>query len=157
MRINLIATGKLKEKYLVEAQEFFLSSINKKNKIDINISELPDLAAEDGLSKALEDKVKILEGEQVLNLIKSKEKSLQSTYLVLLDLEGKCARDESFKEILNEANYKNKESITFVIGGSLGNSDELKRKADMKISFSKLTYPHQLFRIILLNALKNHL
>ena len=156
MNINIIATGKLKEKYLLEAQEYFLGSIAKRKNILINLFELNDMSMSDNPSDSESLKIKNLEGFQVIKLLE-KENLIKESYIVLLDLEGIRVNEKSFKAIIEKAENKYKNSITFIIGGSLGNSDDLKSICTYTIKLSDMTYPHQLFRIALLELIDLYL
>lgn len=156
MKINLISTGRLKEEYLKDAQKSLLGSINKKNNIKINTFELQDEAIKDNPSPLEEVKIKDIESARVIDLINSEQIGRKNTYLVILDLTGKLIKDKDFINIKNKALENDLESITFVIGGSLGNSESLLKISNLKIKLSNLTYPHQLFKIALLEAINKH-
>lgn len=155
MNINLIVTGKLKEKYLTDAQEYFLGSIKKRKNINIRIFELADLSMSDSPSPSEEMKTKDSEGEQVIKLLE-REKLKSDSFITALDLSGEKSDLKLFSKISEKAELRGKSSVTFIIGGSLGNSVELLKRADLKISMSKMTYPHQLFRIALLEIIERH-
>ena len=130
--IKIICLGKLKEKYLKEAQEEYTKRISKYSKIEI--IELQDY---DDLKKEKE-------------LI---EKHIgQKDYIITLEIEGNSISSE---ELANKINliYNTNSTITFIIGSSTGLHEEIKKRSNYKLSFSKLTFPHQLFRIILLEQI----
>jgi len=136
--IKIICTGKLKEKYLTEAQEEYLKRLKKYTNIEL--IELNDSNIDDE-KIALEK-----EKDQILKYIKPKE------YLITLEIEGKELSSPELAEKLDKTFITNSD-ITFIIGGSHGIHQSIKEKADFKLSFSKMTFPHQLFRILLLEQL----
>ena len=130
--IKIICLGKLKEKYLKEAQQEYFKRIHKYSKIEI--IELQDL---DNLQKEKE-------------LI---EKYIGDRYYVItLEIEGKSISSEELAKKI-ESIYNTNSTITFIIGSSLGLHEDIKKRSNYKLSFSKLTFPHQLFRIILLEQI----
>lgn len=136
--IKIIVVGQLKEKYLKEAEKEYLKRLHKYTNIEI--IEVKD----EGLVE--KSKVIKLESENIKKHLKPKE------YLVTLEIEGKEFTSlELAKKINFIQNYNS--NITFIIGGSYGLSDDIKAQADLHLSFSKLTFPHQLFRILLLEQL----
>ncbi len=137
MKITIIAVGSLKEKYLKDAIAEYKKRITRFS--DIEIIEIPD----ESNSKD-EKTVKKLEGARILKKIP------EQSYAIFCDLNGKMLDSIEFaNKILDVCSY-NSSHITFVIGGSLGFSDEVLKRADFKICFSKMTFPHQLMRVILL-------
>lgn len=136
--IKIICTGKLKERYLKEAEEEYLKRLKKYTNIEI--IELPDASIDDE-KIALEK-----EKDQILKNIKPKE------YLITLEIEGKQLSSIDLAEKLDKTFITNSD-ITFIIGGSYGIHPSIKEKSDFKLSFSKMTFPHQLFRILLLEQL----
>lgn len=142
MKINVIAVGNLKEKYLQECQKEFLKRISRFHSIDIiEVTEekLPKNYSFADISKCL-----VREG--------SKIKSYLSGYIVVLDLGGTQLDSISFAKKIENISL-NYDKITFVIGSSFGLSEEIKSQANLSISFSKMTFPHQLFRIMLLEQI----
>lgn len=136
--IKIICVGGLKENYLKEALKEYEKRLSKYTKLEI--IELKDLSYND------ENKVLYEEGQNILKHIDSKD------YVITLEIEGKELSSEEFAEFLDnrQINYSN---IVFVIGGSLGLSDDVKQRSNFKLSFSKMTFPHQLFRINLLEQI----
>ena len=136
--IKIICVGQLKEKYLKEAIEEYLKRIKKYTTIEI--VELKD----EGLvekSKALK-----LEAEKIIKHINDKD------YIITLEIEGKEITSEEFAKKIDSILIENS-NITFIIGGSYGLSENIKEKANYHLSFSKLTFPHQLFRVLLLEQI----
>lgn len=136
--IKIICTGKLKEKYLTEAQEEYLKRLKKYTTIEL--IELPDSNIDDE-KIALEK-----EKDQILKNIKPRE------YLITLEIEGKELSSLELAEKIDKTFITNSD-ITFIIGGSYGIHPSIKEQANFKLSFSKMTFPHQLFRILLLEQL----
>lgn len=135
--IKIICVGKLKEEYLKKAISEYIKRLSKYTKLEI--IELADESLKD-IQKCIE-----LEGEKILNQIKEKD------YVITLEIEGK-----EYNSIEFASNLEAKESrgnITFIIGGSYGLSKKIKERSNQAISFSKLTFPHQLFRIFLLEQI----
>ncbi|WP_029425376.1 23S rRNA (pseudouridine(1915)-N(3))-methyltransferase RlmH [Alkalibacillus haloalkaliphilus] len=110
----------------------------------VKVEEVPDEQAPDNMSEAEEEAVKNKEGEKILTKIST------DTYVITLEIEGKQLTSEAFAKKMDDLATYGKSKIAFVIGGSLGLSDEVKQRSDYAISFSKMTYPHQLMRLILL-------
>ena len=136
--IKIVCVGKIKEKYFSMAIEEYAKRISKYTNIEI--IELPDEGITD--SKVVLKKEK----DKIIKYIDGK------SYVILLDREGK---DFSSVELANKIDsiLIHHSNITFIIGGSYGVDDEIKEKADLAITFSKLTFPHQLFRVILLEQI----
>lgn len=141
MNIKVITVGKLKEKYLKAGIAEYAKRISKFCKFEM--IEVADEKAPESLSDAEMTNVKDKEGERILNKIKDKE------HVIVLAIQGKQRASEEFaKEIQDLATY-GKSDITFVIGGSLGTSDAVNKRANDALSFGKLTLPHQLMRLVL--------
>lgn len=142
MKIDILAVGKIKEKYLTDGINEYKKRISRF--ADINIIEVDDEKASDKLSLAEEEKVKEKEGQKLLSKIPN------SAYVVALDLKGKEKTSPEMAEFLNDITLMGKSHIIFVIGGSLGLHKNILQRADYKICFSKFTFPHQLMRLILI-------
>lgn len=136
--IKIITVGNIKEKYLKDAIDEYLKRLKKFTSIEI--IELKD----EGLVE--EQKAIQLEGEKILKNISPKD------YLITLEIEGKEYSSEEFAEKINQIQIENS-NIVFVIGGSYGLSKDIKDKSKMHLSFSKMTFPHQLFRVFLLEQI----
>ena len=142
--IKIICIGKIKESYLKDAINEYLKRLSRFNKFEI--IELKDSPIKDNSSELEDLKVKDEEGKLILSRISNE-------YVICLDPKGiELDSIEFSKKIEDIFNY-GKNDISFVIGGSLGLSDEVKKRADYLMSFSKLTFPHQLFRVILLEQI----
>lgn len=142
MKITVIGVGRLKEKYWQAAIDEYSKRLSKYVKLDI--IEVPDEKAPENLSAAEEEIVKKNEGERILKNIKD------GAYVIALAINGKMLSSEELSEFLNERMVRGAGHIVFVIGGSLGLSPEVLDRADYKLSFSKMTLPHQMMRVILL-------
>lgn len=142
MKITVIGVGRLKEKYWQAAIDEYSKRLSKYVKLDI--IEVPDEKAPENLSAAEEEIVKKNEGERILKNIKD------GAYVIDLAINGKMLSSEELSEFLNERMVRGAGHIVFVIGGSLGLSKEVLDRADYKLSFSKMTFPHQMMRVILL-------
>lgn len=142
MKITVIGVGRLKEKYWQAAIDEYSKRLSKYVKLDI--IEVPDEKAPENLSAAEEEIVKKNEGERILKNIRD------GAYVIALAINGKMLSSEELSEFLNERMVRGAGHIVFVIGGSLGLSPEVLDRADYKLSFSKMTFPHQMMRVILL-------
>lgn len=142
MKITVIGVGRLKEKYWQAAIDEYSKRLSKYVKLDI--IEVPDEKAPENLRAAEEEIVKKNEGERILKNIRD------GAYVIALAINGKMLSSEELSEFLNERMVRGAGHIVFVIGGSLGLSPEVLDRADYKLSFSKMTFPHQMMRVILL-------
>ena len=145
VHINIICVGKIKETYLKEAIFEYTKRLLKY--CTLNLIELPDEKIPNNPSEKEIDIIKNKEGSNIISQIK------KDTYLICLDLKGKQFSSEEFSEKLENISLNYNSSITFVIGGSLGISNDVLNKANELISFSKMTFPHQLFRVFLLEQI----
>ncbi|WP_096156197.1 23S rRNA (pseudouridine(1915)-N(3))-methyltransferase RlmH [Bacillus sp. FJAT-45066] len=142
MNISIITIGKLKEKYLKQGIQEFLKRLGPYAKVEV--IELADEKAPEQLSEAEMVQVKDKEGERILSKIS------EDTHVIALAIEGKQRTSEELaKEIDKLATY-GKSKIAFIIGGSLGLSSDVMKRANDTLSFSKMTFPHQMMRLILL-------
>ena len=137
--IKIICSGKIKENYLKDAIAEYSKRISKYDKLEI--IELPDYDYDYDLKKTLQK-----EKENILKNINLKD------YNILLDLNGKSYTSLELADKLDKVRITNS-NITFIIGGSYGVDEEIKKIVNERISFSKLTFPHQLFRVILLEQI----
>ncbi len=135
---KLICVGKIKEKYLKEAINEYQKRLSKYTKLDI--VELKDITYDDI------DKVKKEEGENILKNIKNTDN------VIILDINGQELTSVELAKKIENLEQQNSD-LTFIIGGSYGLSEEVKQRANYSLSFSKLTFPHQLFRVIFLEQL----
>ncbi|MGN7178710.1 23S rRNA (pseudouridine(1915)-N(3))-methyltransferase RlmH [Paenibacillus sp. FSL R5-0490] len=142
MNISIITVGKLKEKYLKQGIDEYLKRLSAYSKMDI--IEVPDEKAPEELSETEMMQVKQKEGERILAKIHP------DAHVIALAIEGKMKSSEELADTLDKLATYGKSKIAFVIGGSLGLSQEVLQRADDKLSFSKMTFPHQLMKLILL-------
>ncbi|KJU71748.1 23S rRNA (pseudouridine(1915)-N(3))-methyltransferase RlmH [Clostridium baratii] len=142
MNITLVTVGKLKEKYLKQAIDEYSKRLSRYCKLDI--IELQDEKTPDNASEKEEAQIKEKEGRAILSKIKD------NAYVVAMDLKGKQLTSEELSSFVERCGVTGNSNIVFVIGGSLGLSDEVIKRADYKLCFSKMTFPHQLFRVMLL-------
>ena len=141
VNIYIIAVGKLKEKYLKQGIEEYVKRLSSYAKIDI--IEVADEKAPEQLSEQQMQLVKRKEGERILTKI------TEDMYVIALAIEGKMMSSEQFAQTLDRLATYGNSKIAFVIGGSLGLSDDVMKRANEALSFSKMTFPHQLMRLIL--------
>lgn len=142
MNITVISVGKIKEKYLVDGIAEYSKRLSKYCKL--KLIEVADEKAPENLSDQDELIVKKKEGEKILSKIKG------NTYLVVLAIDGEQLTSEGFAKKIDKLMVEGVSDITFVIGGSLGLSEEVIGRSDYKLSFSKMTFPHQLMKMVLL-------
>ncbi|MDT8718686.1 23S rRNA (pseudouridine(1915)-N(3))-methyltransferase RlmH [Clostridium sp. 19966] len=145
MNISLVTVGKLKEKYLKSAVEEYAKRLSRYCRLDI--IELQDEKTPDNASEKEEIIIKEKEGEAILKHIK------ENSYVMAMAIDGKNITSVEFADMINDLGVKGNSNIVFVIGGSLGLSDKVLKRADYKLSFSKMTFPHQLFRVMLLEQI----
>lgn len=144
LTINIICIGKIKEKFFKDAIDEYSKRLSKYCKL--NILELPDEKIPDKINSSIETEIKSKECENIIKHIK------KDSYIICLDLKGKeFSSEELSKEIENISMQSSQ--ITFIIGGSLGLTEKILNLANKKICFSKMTFPHQLIRIFLLEQL----
>ncbi|WNS75478.1 23S rRNA (pseudouridine(1915)-N(3))-methyltransferase RlmH [Bacillus sp. DTU_2020_1000418_1_SI_GHA_SEK_038] len=141
MNISIITVGKLKEKYLKQGIDEYLKRLSAYAKMDI--IEVPDEKAPEELSDTEMLQVKQKEGERILAKINP------DAHVIALAIEGKMKSSEELADTLDKLATYGKSKVAFVIGGSLGLSEDVLKRADEKLSFSKMTFPHQLMRLIL--------
>ena len=145
MNIKIVCVGKLKEKYFKDGIAEYVKRMSRFAKV--KIVQVPDEKAPEKLSPADMEQVKEIEGKRILDKIKDKE------YVYVTAIKGKERTSEAFaKELSNLTTYGHSD-ITFVIGGSLGTSDTVNKRADDLISFGKFTMPHQLMRLVLIEQI----
>ncbi len=144
LNINIICIGKIKEQYLKSAIEEYSKRLSRYCKL--NILELPDEKIPDKLNNNLSNEIKTKECNNIINHLK------KDSYIIALDLTGNELSSEEFSKTIENISMENS-SITFIIGGSLGLTKELLNKCNKKICFSKMTFPHQLIRLFLLEQI----
>ncbi|RVU55702.1 23S rRNA (pseudouridine(1915)-N(3))-methyltransferase RlmH [Anaerosphaera multitolerans] len=142
MNINIIAVGKVRENYIKEGIEEFIKRLTPHAKV--NIIEVADESAPESLSEGEREMVKIKEGERILKKIK------ENDYVVALDSKGKKLTSEEFAQRIKMIQLGGNSTIDFIIGGSNGLCGKVLKRANFVLSFSLMTFPHQLMRLILL-------
>jgi len=145
MKITLIAVGKIKEKYWKDAIGEYNKRLSKYCKLEM--VEVADEKTPDRAGEMIEEGIRKKEGERILKYVKS------DTYLIALSIEGNALSSEAFAKYIEKLGVGGISHITFVIGGSIGLSAEVMKRADYVLSFSDMTFPHQLMRVILLEQI----
>lgn len=145
MNIQIICVGKLKEKYWQDACAEYMKRLGRY--CNIEIVELKESRLPENASPADEENVKREEGASILKAIKD------GTYVITLEILGKMLDSPQLAGKMDELALDGKSNIAFVIGGSLGLSAEVSKRSDYKLSFSKMTFPHQMMRVILLEQI----
>jgi len=145
MKITIIAVGKIKEKFYRDAIDEYSKRLSKYCKLEIK--EVADEKTPDHASDAVNAQILVKEGERIKNLIP------KDSYVIVLAIEGKKYDSVEFAGMIDNAGIHGVSNITFIIGGSLGIADEIKKAAQGRISFSDMTFPHQLMRVILLEQI----
>jgi 23S rRNA (pseudouridine1915-N3)-methyltransferase len=145
VNISIISVGKLKEKYLKMGIDEYIKRLSSYAKMDI--IEVPDEKAPENLSDADMLIVKEKEGERILNKISD------DSYVIALAIKGKEHTSESLANKIDQLATYGNSKVVFVIGGSLGLSDAVMKRADDTLSFSKMTFPHQLMKLILVEQI----
>lgn len=142
MKISVITVGKIKEKYLRDAIAEYSKRLSRYCKLEI--VEVADEKTPDQASEAVEDAIRAKEGERILKYIRD------DMYVITLEINGKMLTSEQFADKIESLGVQGKSSIAFVIGGSIGLGKEVLGRSDFALSFSKMTFPHQLMRVVLL-------
>lgn len=144
LNINIICVGKIKESYLKDALAEYSKRLSKYCKLEI--TELSDEKIPDKINEKISNTIKEKESINIINHIK------KDSHIICLDLKGKELSSEGFSSYIDNISLNNSH-ITFIIGGSLGLSDKLLSICNYKICFSKMTFPHQLIRVFLLEQI----
>lgn len=145
MKITLITVGRIKEKYFTDAIAEYSKRLGRYCRLEI--LEVADEKTPDGASEALECQIREKESARVRKLIKD------DAYVIALAINGKAYSSEAFAGRIEKLGVAGKSHLCFLIGGSLGMSDSLLAAADERISFSNMTFPHQMMRVILLEQI----
>lgn len=145
MKINIICIGKLKEKYWVDGADEYLKRL--KAFCHAEVVELKEEKLAKNASPSDEEIVKVKEGQAILSKIKD------SDYVIALEINGKQLSSIELANTIGKLMGKGNSTIDFIIGGSLGLSSEVSKRADYSLSFSKMTFPHQMMRVILLEQI----
>jgi 23S rRNA (pseudouridine1915-N3)-methyltransferase len=145
MKISIVCVGKVKEKYFTGAIEEYAKRLSRYCKLEI--VEVADEKTPDGASAALNEQIKEKEGKRIL------EKIPEEAYVIALAIEGKQPDSVELSHKIDALGVKGTSHIVFIIGGSLGLSPMVMKRADEAMSFSRMTFPHQLMRVILLEQI----
>lgn len=145
MKITLITVGKIKEKYLKDAIAEYSKRLSRYCKL--KIVEVADEKTPDNASDTVEDAIRDKEGERILKYIK------EDAYVITLEIAGKMLTSEEMAEKIEKLGVQGTSHIIFIIGGSIGLGREILKRSDYALSFSKMTFPHQLMRVILLEQI----
>lgn len=145
MKITILAVGKIKESYLREAIEEYTKRLGKYCKL--SIIEVADEKTPDKAGREIENQIREKEAQRILKQIK------EEAHVITLEIKGEKVGSEDFADHLHQQGIQGNSHIQFVIGGSLGLHASVSARADWKISFSDMTFPHQLMRVILLEQI----
>lgn len=145
LSINIVCVGKVKEKYLKDAISEYLKRLSKY--CNLNIIELQDEKIPDKINYNIEQDIKKKEAELMISKIK------KDSYIICLDLKGKEFTSEEFSKKIDDISLNFNSSVTFIIGGTLGIGNQVLDISNEKICFSKMTFPHQLIRVFLLEQI----
>ena len=145
MKITILSVGKIKEKFYIGAIAEYTKRLGRYCKLEIK--EVADEQTPAGASEAIETMIKTKEGERLERYI------VDDALVIALAIDGKMYDSIGFSKLINDTGIKGTSHIQFIIGGSLGLSENVLKRADMHISFSKMTFPHQLMRVILLEQI----
>lgn len=142
MKISIVCVGKIKEKFFKDAINEYMKRLSKFCKIEI--MEVQDEKTEENLSENAEEEIRVKEGKRILKVLP------ENAYMILLAIKGEELESVAFARKIEKLSVSGVSHIAFVIGGSLGTSKEIYDRADLLLSFSKMTFPHQLMRVVLL-------
>lgn len=145
MKITVLCVGKIKEKFYTAAVEEYVKRLSRYSKVEI--AEVQDEKTVEGASEKEEERVRDIEGRRLLSRISD------GAYVIALAIEGESMSSAKLAARLEALAASGASHMVFVIGGSLGLSSEVMKRSDMQLSFSKLTFPHQLMRVILLEQI----
>ena len=145
MKIKIVTVGKLKEKYLKDGIAEYSKRLSRF--ANLEMIELADEKTPDRASNSENQKILELEGTRILSKIADRD------FVIVLAIEGKTLSSEKFSKQLEQAPINGFSTLTFVIGGSLGLSPQVKKRANLSISFGRLTLPHQLMRLVLVEQI----
>ena len=145
MEIRILTVGKIKEKYLNDGIAEYAKRLSRYCKL--NFIQVPDEKTPDKESDALNRQIKETEGNRLLSHIRDTD------FVIALAIDGKMLDSVELSNLIAKLGVQGKSSIVFVIGGSLGLSEAVLKRADYKLSFSRMTFPHQLMQMILLEQI----
>ena len=145
MEIRIVTVGKIKEKYLSAGIAEYSKRLGRYCKL--TFCQVPDEKTPDKASDALDEQIKDTEGERLMKHIRDQD------YVIALAIDGKMLDSVELSQKIEKLGVSGNSSIAFVIGGSLGLSEKVLKRADYKLSFSRMTFPHQLMQMILLEQI----
>ena len=145
MKISIITVGKIKEKYLKDAIAEYSKRLGKYCKLEI--VEVADEKTPDAASETVEDAIRAKEGERIMKYVRD------DAYVITLEISGTQLTSEGLAGKIEQLGIQGKSHITFIIGGSIGLGKQVLARSDYALSFSKMTFPHQLMRVILLEQI----
>lgn len=145
MKITIVSVGKIKEKYLRDAIAEYSKRLGRYCRLEL--VEVADEKTPDRASKAVEEQIRQKEGERIARYLR------EEAYVIALAIQGKMLSSEEFAEKIGNLGIQGQSHIVFVIGGSIGLDENILQRADYQLSFSKMTFPHQLMRVILLEQI----
>lgn len=145
MQIDIIAPGRVKEQYLRDAVEEYSKRLSRYCRL--NIIEVADEKTPEHATEGVERQIKAKEGERIVKHLRD------GAFVIALAIDGKQLSSEELAAKVDDLGLRGVSHIQFVIGGSIGLDDAILRRADFKLSFSKMTFPHQLMRVILLEQI----
>ena len=145
MKITVITVGKIKEKYLKDAIAEYCKRLSKYCKLEI--VEVADEMTPDNASEVVEDAIRSKEAERILKYVKD------DAFVITLEINGKQLSSEELADKIDKLGVQGTSHIIFIIGGSIGLGQEVLQKSNYALSFSKMTFPHQLMRVILLEQI----
>lgn len=145
MKITVIAVGKLKERFFEDAVAEYAKRLSRYCKLEI--LQVADEKTPDRASEAMAEQIKDKEGDRILANIRD------GAYVIALAIEGRMLNSEELSEKIEKLGISGVSHVQFVIGGSLGLSKKVMNRADLALSFSKMTFPHQLMRVVLLEQI----
>ena len=145
MKITIISVGKIKEKYFTDAIKEYAKRLSRYCKLEI--IELTDEKTPDRASAAEERQIKAREGERILKSIR------EDAYVIALAIDGQLLDSVQLASKIEKLGIGGQSHLSFIIGGSLGLDERVLKRADYQLSFSKMTFPHQLIRVVLLEQI----
>lgn len=145
MKISIITVGKIKEKFLKDAIAEYSKRLGKYCKLEI--IEVADEKTPDNASEVVEDLIRAKEGERILKQVK------EDSFVITLEINGKQLTSEELAHKIDSLGIQGQSHLTFIIGGSIGLGREVLARSNYALSFSKMTFPHQLMRVILLEQI----
>ena len=145
MKITVLTVGKIKEKYLKDAISEYSKRLSRYCKLEI--IEVADEKTPDNASQIVEDGIRDKEGERILKYVK------EDAFVVTLEIKGRLLTSEELADKIETLGIQGTSHIIFIIGGSIGLGNEVLKRSNYALSFSKMTFPHQLMRVILLEQI----